>query len=108
MVLLKKKGMNDLITEMPLHSIESVDVDGEGAVTLTGRSYSQWARHGDPPAFKMRDVQDGYAGISPTGCVKSRPRRPRRSRPHGLPHRLPNRLVPPPPSRGPLRSATPE
>ena len=60
-VLLKKKGMNDLITEMPLHSIESVEVDGEGEVTLTGRSYSRWAGHGDPPAFKMRDVQDGHA-----------------------------------------------
>ena len=60
-VLLKKKGMNDLITEMPLHSIESVDVDGEGEVTLTGRSYSHWAGHGSPNAFKIRDVQDGYA-----------------------------------------------
>ena len=60
-VLLKKKGMNKLITEMPLHNMESVDVDSNGEVTLTGRSYSAWAGHGDPQAFKMRDVQDGYA-----------------------------------------------
>ena len=42
-VLLKKKGTNKLITEMPLHNMESVDVDATGEVTLTGRSYSEWA-----------------------------------------------------------------
>ncbi len=60
-VLFKKKGMNKLITEMPLHNMESVDVDATGEVTLTGRSYSAWVGHGDPQAFTMRDVQDGYA-----------------------------------------------
>ena len=60
-VLLKKKGMNKLITEMPLRNIESVDVDATGEVTLTGRSYSEWAGSGDPEAFKIRDVQDSYA-----------------------------------------------
>ena len=60
-VLLKKKGTNKLITEMPLHNMESVDVDATGEVTLTGRSYSEWAGSGDPEAFKMRDVQDSYA-----------------------------------------------
>ena len=60
-VLLKKKGMSDIITEMPLNTIESVDVDGEGEVTLTGRSYSHWVGHGSPNAFKMQDVQDAYA-----------------------------------------------
>ena len=60
-VLLKKKGMNKLITEMPLHNMESVDVDATGEVTLTGRSYSEWAGSGDPEAFKIRDVQDSYA-----------------------------------------------
>ena len=61
LVLLKKKGMNKIITEMPLHNMESVDVDPTGEVTLTGRSYSEWAGAGNPRAFKMRDVQDGYA-----------------------------------------------
>ena len=60
-VLLKKKGMNKLITEMPLHNMEAVDVDATGEVTLTGRSYSEWAGSGDPEAFKIRDVQDSYA-----------------------------------------------
>ena len=60
-VLLKKKGTNKLITEMPLHNMESVDVDATGEVTLTGRSYSEWAGSGDSEAFKMRDVQDSYA-----------------------------------------------
>ena len=60
-VLLKRKGMSKIITEMPLHNMESVDVDSNGEVTLTGRSYSEWAGHGNPPAFKMRDIQDGYA-----------------------------------------------
>ena len=32
-VLLKKRGMNKLKTEMPLHALKSVDVDGEGEVT---------------------------------------------------------------------------
>ena len=60
-ILLKKKGMNKLITEMPLHNMESVDVDATGEVTLTGRSYSEWAGSGDEAAFKMRDVQYSYA-----------------------------------------------
>ncbi len=58
-VLLKKRGMNKLNTEMPLHALKSVDVDGE--VTLTGRSYSDWAGDGGAGAFKLRDVQDGSA-----------------------------------------------
>ena len=41
--------------------MESVDVEATGEVTLTGRSYSQWAGSGDSEAFKMRDVQDSYA-----------------------------------------------
>ena len=60
-VFVKRSGMNKLTTEMPLDNIESVDVDGEGEVTLTGRSYSNWVGHGDPPAFKIRDVQAGYS-----------------------------------------------
>ena len=60
-VLLKKRGINKLTTEMPLHALKSVDVDGEGEVTLTGRSYSEWHGAGNPGAFKMRDVQDGNA-----------------------------------------------
>ena len=60
-VLLKKRGMNKLKTEMPLHALKSVDVDGEGEVTLTGRSYSDWAGDGGAGAFKLRDVQDGSA-----------------------------------------------
>ena len=60
-VLLKKRGINKLTTEMPLHALKSVDVDGEGEVTLTGRSYSEWHGAGNPGAFKMRDVQDGSA-----------------------------------------------
>ncbi len=60
-ILVKASGMNKITTEMPLHNMESVDVDDTGEVTLTGRSYSQWAGHGNPPAFKMGDVQDGYA-----------------------------------------------
>ncbi len=60
-VLVKAKGMNKITTEMPLHNMESVDVDGTGEVTLTGLSFIQWSGHGDSPAFKMRDVQDGYA-----------------------------------------------
>ena len=36
--LLKKRGLNKLTTDMPLLTIESVDVDSEGAVTLTGQS----------------------------------------------------------------------
>ena len=58
-ILLKKRGMNKLKTEMPLHALKSVDVDGEGEVTLTGRSYSDWAGDGGADAFKLRDVQDG-------------------------------------------------
>ena len=60
-VLLKKRGMNKLKTEMPLHALKSVDVDGEGEVTLTGRSYSDWAGDGGAGAFKLRDVEDGTA-----------------------------------------------
>ena len=60
-VLLNKRGMNKLKTEMPLHALKSVDVDGEGEVTLTGRSYSDWAGDGGAGAFKLRDVQDGSA-----------------------------------------------
>ena len=60
-VLLKKRGMNKLKTEMPLHALKSVDVDGEGEVTLTGRSYSDWAGDGGAGAFKLRDVEDGSA-----------------------------------------------
>ena len=60
-VLLKKRGMNKLKTEMPLHALKSADVDGEGEVTLTGRSYSDWAGDGGAGAFKLRDVQDGSA-----------------------------------------------
>ena len=60
-VLLKAKGLNKLTTEMPLHNMESVGVDGTGEVTFTGRSYSNWLGHGDPPAFKMRDGQNGDA-----------------------------------------------
>ena len=60
-VLLKKHGMNKLKTEMPLHTLKSVDVDGEGEVTLTGRSYSDWAGDGGAGAFKLRDVHDGSA-----------------------------------------------
>ena len=56
-VLLKKKGMNKLITEMPLHNMESVDVDATGEVTLTGRSYSAWVGHGDPQAFTVSNQQ---------------------------------------------------
>ena len=58
-VLLKKHGMNKLKTEMPLHTLKSVDVDGEGEVTLTGRSYSDWSGDGGAGAFKLRDVKDG-------------------------------------------------
>ncbi len=36
--LLKKRGLSKLTADMPLLTIESVDVDGEGAVTLTGQS----------------------------------------------------------------------
>ena len=53
-VLLKKRGMNKLKTEMPLHALKSVNVDGEGEVTLTGRSYSDWAGDGGAGAFKLR------------------------------------------------------
>ena len=60
-VFVKRSGMNKLSTEMPLHNIESVDMDGDAEVTLTGRSYSNWVGHGDPLAFKMRGVQPGYA-----------------------------------------------
>ena len=60
-VLLKKRGMNKLKTEMPLHALKSVNVDGEGEVTLTGRSYSDWSGDGGAGAFKLRDVQDGSA-----------------------------------------------
>ena len=60
-VFLKRRGINKLTTEMLLHALESVDVDGEGEVTLTGRSYSEWHGAGNPGAFKMRDVQDGNA-----------------------------------------------
>ena len=60
-VFLKRRGVSKIITEMPLHSIDSVDVDNAGEVTLTGRSYSEWNGTGNPGAFKMRDVQDGYA-----------------------------------------------
>ncbi len=60
-VLVCKKGLNKLTTEMPLHNMESVDASGEGEVTLTGRSYNNWVGHGDPAGFKMRDVQAGYA-----------------------------------------------
>ena len=60
-VLLNKRGMNKLKTEMPLHALKSVDLDGEGEVTFTGRSYSDWAGDGGAEAFKLRDVQDGYA-----------------------------------------------
>ena len=60
-VFLKRRGINKLTTEMPLHALKSVDVDGEGEVTLTGRSYSEWRGAGNPGAFKMRDVQDGNA-----------------------------------------------
>ena len=60
-VLLKKRGMNKLKTEMPLHALKSVNVDGEGEVTLTGRSYSDWAGDGGAGAFKLRDVEDGSA-----------------------------------------------
>ena len=38
--LLKKRGLSKLTADMPLLTIESVDVDGEGAVTLTGQSSS--------------------------------------------------------------------
>ena len=58
-VLLKKHGMNKLKTEIPLHTLKSVDVDGEGEVTLTGRSYSDWSGDGGAGAFKLRDVKDG-------------------------------------------------
>ena len=58
-VLLKKHGMNKLKTEMPLHTLKSVDVDGEGEVTLTGQSYSDWSGDGGAGAFKLRDVKDG-------------------------------------------------
>lgn len=60
-IFLKKRGASKVITEMPLHSIDSVDVDGAGEVTLTGRSYSEWQGAGNPGAFRMRDVQDGQA-----------------------------------------------
>ena len=60
-VLLNKRGMNKLKTEMPLHALKSVAADGEGEVTLTGRSYSDWAGDGGAGAFKLRDVQDGSA-----------------------------------------------
>ena len=59
--LLKKRGLNKLTTDMPLLTIESVDVDGEGAVTLTGQSSSNWFGDGNAGAFKLRDVQNGYA-----------------------------------------------
>ena len=60
-VLLKRQGMSKVTTEMPLHNIDSVDVDDAGEVTLTGRSYSGWNGTGNPGAFKMQNVQDGYA-----------------------------------------------
>ena len=60
-VFVKRSGMNKLSTEMPLDNIESVDMDGDADVTLTGRSYSNWVGHSDPLAFKMRDIHDGYA-----------------------------------------------
>ena len=60
-VLLKKRGMSKLSTEMPLHTLKSVDIDGEGEVTLTGQSYSDWAGDGGAGAFKLRDVKDGSA-----------------------------------------------
>ena len=60
-VFLRKRGLSKIITEMPLHSIDSVDVDDAGEVTLTGRSYSEWSGSGNPKAFKMRDVQGGDA-----------------------------------------------
>ena len=60
-VFLKRRGINKLTTEMPFHALKSVDVDGEGEVTLTGRSYSEWHGAGNPGAFRMRDVQDGNA-----------------------------------------------
>ena len=60
-ILLKKKGLNKLISEIPLHNLESVNIDPDGEVTLTGRSYSDWVGHGDPRALAMRDVQDGNA-----------------------------------------------
>ena len=95
-VLLNKRGMNKLKTEMPLHALKSVDVDGEGEVTLTGRSYSDWAGDGGAGAFKLRDVQDGSARNF-AGRVEETPGRPRphRPRPLGLQHqpgRPPRRL----------------
>ena len=59
--LLKKRGLSKLTTDMPLLTIESVDVDGEGAVTLTGQSSTNWIGDGDATVFKLRDVQNGYA-----------------------------------------------
>ena len=59
--LLKKRGLSKLTADMPLLTIESVDVDGEGAVTLTGQSSTNWIGDGDATVFKLRDVQNGYA-----------------------------------------------
>ena len=52
-VFLKRRGMNKLTTEMPLHNIDSENVDDAGEVTLTGRSYSEWNGTGNPGAFKI-------------------------------------------------------
>ena len=59
--LLKKRGLSKLTADMPLLTIESVDVDSEGAVTLTGQSSTNWFGDVDATVFKLRDVQNGYA-----------------------------------------------
>ncbi len=69
-VLLKKKGMNKLITEMPLHNMESVDVDATGEVTPLGGATALGSAMATPRLSRCGTYKTATPGTFPSGCEK--------------------------------------
>ena len=81
-VLLKKRGMSKLSTEMPLHTLKSVDIDGESEVTphraeLQRLGWRRW-RRGLQTAGRQRRLRPEFrrpgTGIPGCSALASGPR----------------------------------
>ena len=56
------KGLNKLVTQMPLPSITAVEQAG-GVVTVAGAGIHNWAGMGQDDPFQVRDIQDDFGNL---------------------------------------------
>ena len=56
------KGLNKLVTQMPLPSITAVEQAG-GVVTVAGAGIHNWKGWGQDDPFEVRDIQDDFGNL---------------------------------------------